>query len=118
MKTVTFYVAGLLCLLATRLTAQEKTPQEKFNKDLDSKHLTLYILGGIASKANSVSDKVFQKKYNITYYDFGCLATINIKFYEDYNLLVLLYLTEKVDYEWKKEIRKDILGWEEWQKKK
>jgi hypothetical protein len=27
MKTVTFYVAGLLCLLATRLTAQEKAPQ-------------------------------------------------------------------------------------------
>jgi seryl-tRNA synthetase len=27
MKTVTFYVAGLLCLLATKLTAQEKAPQ-------------------------------------------------------------------------------------------
>jgi len=27
MKTITFYVAGLLCLLVTKMTAQEKTPQ-------------------------------------------------------------------------------------------
>lgn len=34
MKTITFYVAGLLCLLATKLTAQEKTTFEARAKEI------------------------------------------------------------------------------------
>ena len=111
MKT---FISILFIVNTFIVSAQEKTPQEKFNKDRESNNITLYILGGIAAKANTVSDKVFQKKYGVTYYDFGCLAPVNISFYEDYNLLVLKHLAEKMDNEWKKEIRKDILGWNKW----
>ena len=97
-------------------SAQKKTAQEKFDKDLKSKYITLYILGGIASR-HYPGDTDFQTNYKLHYHDFGCLAPIDLTFYKDYNILVLNHLKNTFGTEWQKDIRKDILGWEEWQKK-
>lgn len=98
--------------------AQEKTPQEKFDNDLKKNTVTLYLLGGIAPKAYSAEDNDFREKYKVKYYDFGCLAPMNFSFYQDYNLLVLHYLTEKFGNDATKNVRKDIIGWEKWHEKK
>ncbi|MHA3788064.1 FEKKY domain-containing protein [Flavobacterium hauense] len=99
------------------VSAQEKTPQEKFDNDLKKNIVTLYQLGGFAPKAKTQIDLDFQLKYKIRYYDFGCLAPVNISFYEDYNLIALNYLTEKFGRDTIKDVRKDILGFDKWSKK-
>jgi hypothetical protein len=114
MKT-TITIFFIMC--STIVSAQEKTPQEKFDKDVKTKHITLYILGGIASR-HYPADTDFQTKYKLHYHDFGCLAPTNLTFYKDYNILVLNHLKDTFGTEWQKDIRKDILGWEEFQKQK
>ncbi|MCO6146759.1 hypothetical protein [Flavobacterium sp. NRK1] len=94
----------------------QQTPLEKFDKDIKNNKITLYILGGIASR-HYPGEKDFQTKYKLHYHDFGCIAPANLSFYKDYNFLVLTHLKNIFGNEWKKDIRKDILGWEEWQKK-
>lgn len=88
------------------------TPQQKLQTDIKKRTVTLYILGGIVSKATP-PDKGFQEKYKVKYHDFGCVAPENLDYYKDYNLLVLQYLKKKFGTTWKKDIRKDILGWRE-----
>lgn len=108
----------LLFIMSTAFVlGQEKTALEKFDKDVKNKHITLYILGGIASR-HYPADTDFQTKYKLNYHDFGCLAPINLTFYKDYNILVLNHLKDTFGSEWQKDIRQDILGWEEFQKQK
>lgn len=110
-------VTILFFIMSTFLTStQEKTPQEKFENDLKRNTITLYQLGGIAPKAKTTTDLDFQLKYKFKYYDFGCLAPANISFYEKYNVLVLNYLIDKFGKDTIKDIRKDILGFDKWNK--
>lgn len=107
----------LFIMSASFVSAQEKTPKEKFENDLKRNTITLYQLGGIAAKVKTRIDMDFQAKYKVKYFDFGCLAPENIAFYEDYNLLALHYLTEKFGRDSLKDIRKDILAFDKWNKK-
>lgn len=111
-------IAIILFLMSSLIvSAQEKTPQEKFDNDLKRNTITLYQLGGIAAKGKTKIDMDFQVKYKVKYFDFGCLAPANIAFYEDYNLLALNYLANKYGKEEIKDIRRDILGFNKWNKK-
>ena len=94
-----------------------ETPQTKFEQDIKYNRVSLYILGGITASVYK-GDAEFQQKYKITFYDFGCLAPSNIDFYKEYNKIVFEHLNKQYDTEWQDEIRKDILGWLEWKKKK
>ncbi|RDI11177.1 hypothetical protein [Flavobacterium sp. AG291] len=114
MKT---FISILFIVNTFIVSAQEKTPQEKFENDLKRNTITLYQLGGIAPKAKTQTDLDFQTKYKVKYYDFGCLAPANISFYEGYNLLALHYLADKYGTEEIKDIRQDILGFDKWNKK-
>lgn len=107
----------LLLIGSVLASAQEKTPQEKFENDLKRNTVTLYQLGGIVPKTKTQNDLDFQAKYKVKYYDFGCLVPVNMSFYEDYNLLALNYLADKYGKEEIKDIRRDILGFEKWNKK-
>lgn len=44
----------------------------------------VYLLGGIVSTV-SQQEMDFAKKYNVSFYDFGCLAPINLEKYEVLN---------------------------------
>lgn len=108
----------IIFLMSTLIvSAQEKTPKEKFENDLKRNTITLYQLGGIAAKGKTKTDMDFQVKYKVKYFDFGCLAPANIAFYEDYNLLALNYLTGKFGRDSLKDIRQDILAFDKWYKK-
>jgi hypothetical protein len=77
---------------------------------------TIYVIGGIASVITK-EDIEFSKKHNIQFYDFGCLAPVNINKYEQLNALVFEALDKIHGIKWQKEIRKGILGFEKWKKK-
>lgn len=111
-----FFIISLLCSLISSAQFNKKTPAEKFEQDLKDNKVTLYILGGIASRATD-KDADFAEKYHVSYHDFGCLAPPNLNPYMDYNLLAMAYLTRQHGREWEKDIRKDILGWNRWKEK-
>ena len=85
-------------------------------KDIKNKTIYLLIQGGIAPVVYS-NDSIFEKKYNISYYDYGCVAAK-----EDcilnYNMKIFDYLNNKYGKNWYKEVRKDIAGLREWKKRK
>jgi hypothetical protein len=54
----------------------------------------IYVIGGIAS-TYSKEDIEFEKKYNVKFYDFGCIAPINFEEYELKNKQVFDSLKKK-----------------------
>ena len=93
------------------------TPEEKFENGLKRNSFTIYTVGGL-KPSNFETDMAFQKKYAITYHDFGCLAPKTRDFYEQYNLLVFQYLSEKWDDEWQKDIKNNAIGFSKWRQSK
>lgn len=78
-------------------------------QDFKKGQLQLYIQGGIAPIANSKRDNKFEKKYKITYTDFGCeLKTIDAL--TDYNRRAFFLLDLKYGQKWRKKVRKDVIG--------
>ena len=76
--------------------------------DLKKGAVKFLIRGGIVS-TRVKGQEVFEKKYNIHYYDFGCVMPSNISI-EDYNKIVANYMDRKYGKGWRKEVRKDIQG--------
>ena len=94
-----------------------ETPQSKLENDIKNNKVTLFILGGIAARVYE-GDAKFREKYKIAFHDFGCLAPLNLDFYTAYNQLVFDYFNKQYGTGWQAEIRPDIMGWEDWKKKK
>ncbi|MFT2011510.1 carboxypeptidase-like regulatory domain-containing protein [Pontibacter sp. 13R65] len=77
-------------------------------RDIKKKEPRLLIMGGIAPVVYVHQEK-FEKKYDVKYYDFGCVAP-NEKCIEQYNQVVFKYLDSKYGKKWRKEVRKDVVG--------
>lgn len=89
---------------------------EWIKTDLDNNTIFLFLQGGIAP-IEYVTDKDFENKYGIYFFDFGCVAP-DYKCVIKYNNLVFDYLTEKFGNKWSKKIRKDVIGLKEWKRNK
>lgn len=77
----------------------ENEAKAKFDHDLKSNNLKIYLLGGIKSVIQK-EDAEFGKKYKIQYYDFGCTPSTNFKVYEQYNHLVFNHLMQEHGKKW------------------
>jgi hypothetical protein len=84
-----------------------------FENDLKTNKITIYLQGGIVSVIKK-EDLDFQKKYGIYYKDFGCLAPINISYYEKYNYQVFNYLSTKFAGNWKEALNINAYGANNW----
>lgn len=78
-------------------------------KDIINDNIRLLIIGGIAPIANTSQDKVFEKKYKLTYFDygdtppfFGCV--------KKYNEVIIKYLDATYATQWRSTVRKDVEG--------
>ena len=90
--------------------------QEIINADLKTKETPIiYVLGGMASGITK-EDVQFSEKYNIQYYNFGCLAPENMEKYEKLNILIFEQLNKKFGINWQKEIKPGTMGFEKWKK--
>jgi len=80
----------------------------------DIKNNSIFILlqGGIVPIRYS-DDSDFEKKYNILFYEQGCVGSQCAEFY---NFLIFDYLYKTYGKKWIKEIRKDAIGFKEWKK--
>jgi len=101
----------------TKMTFIENCDQVEnlFTDDLKKKTLFLLLQSGIAP-AVGLTDKVFENKYQVYYYDFGCEAP-NLECVKTYNDFVFDYLTKLYGNKWKKDVRKDVIGLKQWKQK-
>lgn len=82
--------------------------QDRAHRDIKNKKPRLLLVGGIAPVVYIHQEK-FEKKYDVEYHDFGCVA-LNKKCIEKYNQVVFKYLDSKYGRKWRKEVRKDVIG--------
>jgi len=75
--------------------------------DISKGKIKLLIMGGFAPK-HYEGEAVFEKKYKIKYYQFGCVLPESISI-ADYNKVVANYLDGKYGKGWRKEVRKDVV---------
>ena len=87
------------------------------SENLNQNQKIIYVLGGIAS-IYTKEDIEFEKKYNIKYHDFGCIAPTNFEEYEVKNKKVFDSLSKEFGENWQKEIKVSTMGFSEWKKEK
>ena len=87
------------------------------SENLNQNQKIIYVLGGIAS-IYTKEDIEFEKKYNVKYYDFGCIAPTNFEEYEAKNNKVFDWLSREFGDNWQKEIKVSSMGFSEWKKEK
>ena len=78
--------------------------------------IRILIVGGIVPTVYN-SDQDFESKYQITYSDYGDLPAKDECMY-NYNSTIFDFLTKKYGNSWKREIRKDAYGLNDWKKRK
>ncbi|MDC9721173.1 MAG: hypothetical protein PSN34_00185 [Urechidicola sp.] len=83
--------------------------QEKAENDWNENSAQFLLFGSIAPIGNSKADNRFEKKYNIDYYDFGCVLS-NYECIEIYNRKIAELMDEKFGKKWRKKARIDIIG--------
>jgi len=79
--------------------------------DIQKGNPELLLVGRIAP-VEYPRDKEFEKKYDIEYYDFGCVVPGPDECIIEYNNVIFEYLDDKFGKEWRKEVRKDVIGFE------
>ncbi|SRX56139.1 hypothetical protein [Aequorivita sp. CIP111184] len=85
--------------------------REKALEDIKNGKVNILESSGIAPVFYK-SDTKFAKKYNVNFVEYGCEAVASESLNE-YNRTVFEYLDKKYGKEWRKKIRKDIVGLEE-----
>jgi hypothetical protein len=82
--------------------------REKAIDDIKKGKPKLLLVGGIAPVVYT-TDKDFEEKFGITFYDFGCTPDRQ-ECMLAYNRTVFAYLDKKFGKKWRSEIRKDVEG--------
>lgn len=80
---------------------------QRAESDWKSGIANLLLVGSIAPIANSPSDKRFEKKFGIKYFDFGCEPPID-ECLKEYNKRIFELMDEKFGMKWRKEVRSDV----------
>lgn len=88
---------------------EPNSAEKQFELDLKNNSLKIYVQGGIVS-ALKKEDVEFAKSYNISYYEFGCLAPANPQYYQEYNNLVFKQLDQRFGSEWQSKLNRSSIG--------
>ena len=86
--------------------------KEIAQRDIVKNKARLLLSGGIAPVIYSDQDK-FEKKYGVKYFDYGCV-TPSYECIEQYNKEIFKYLDNKFGKSWRREVRKDVIGFKRW----
>ena len=77
----------------------------------------ILLFSGIAP-ITYLNDTTFERKYESFYYEFGCNGPMDDKYLKAYNEVTFEYLKNNYGTKWTKEIRKDVIGFKDWKKRK
>jgi hypothetical protein len=84
--------------------------KEKAISDIKSGNIKIILSSGEAPIVYK-TDKRFERKYNVSFSEYGCEAVAHESLY-DYNTTVFEYLDKKYGTKWRNQIRKDVVGLE------
>ena len=98
-----------------RFAKNVKEAQEIAKNDILKQFIVLYI-SDLKFTNITRKDRKFEKKYNSYYSIAGCL-TGKLEFIEAYNHEIFEYFTKKYNKEWIYEIKKDVIGLENYKAK-
>ena len=82
------------------------------NEDIKNESIFIFLNGGVAPIRFS-TDEIFEKKYNVHFYEQGCVNSLCA---ESYNMIIFDYLKNAYGKKWMKEIRDDAVGFKKWKK--
>lgn len=104
---------ALLLFSTLKLTAAIEIPKCKHSAmqaqtDIKNKKVYVMLQGGIAP-IHVIGQEVFERKYNVSYFDLGCVVPANLCI-EHYNAEVGKYLDKIYGKKWRKEVRVDVKG--------
>ena len=101
---------------AIKLVFANNLDEAKQYAEQDIKNGTPFLLlqSGIDPIVYS-NDSNFEKKYKTYYNDSGCTGPTE-KFAIQYNVQVFSYLIKTYGNDWKKDVRKDVLGLKKWRR--
>jgi len=80
--------------------------RNKALQDIQNNSVCLFIPGGIVDPRIYPSDTIFELKYNLSYHSNGCVL-FEVK---EYNETVFEYLDKTFGSDWRKYVRKDVIG--------
>jgi len=80
--------------------------------DIKNEIIVLFLQSGEAPIIY-YEDEIFKKKYNVFFYEQGCIGSNCTK---EYNKIIFNYLLNKYGKKWIKQIRKDVIGFKDWKK--
>ena len=81
---------------------------ETARSDIERNEPRLLLIGGIAPVAYLYGTKP-EKKYGFRYHDFGCTPPAE-ECVVQYNAVIFQYLDRKFGEKWRKEVRQDVIG--------
>ncbi|MCJ8166444.1 hypothetical protein MKJ04_16485 [Pontibacter sp. E15-1] len=90
--------------------------RELAKKDIENNMPFLLLRSGIAPVVYS-ADSSFENKYNVYYYEDGCTGP-DYSLTEEYNFVILDHLQRTYGKEWRRKIRKDVVGYKKWRSNK
>jgi len=76
--------------------------------DIKDRHPKLMLISGIAPM-HIKGQENFEKKYEVKYHEFGCIAPIKTCVLM-YNKVIFEYLDKKFGKKWRDDVRTDVLG--------
>ncbi len=105
--TVVSFLAGDTASLDFALKTKCSHDAKVATIDIRENQIKLLLAGGIAPGASTSEDEAFEKKYDIQYFDFGCVPPADACI-EEYNKVMFKYLDQKFGRTWRKEVRRDV----------
>lgn len=90
--------------------------QELAKNDIEKGIPFLLIQNGI-EPAVYTTDSVFENRFKVRYYEYGCTGP-RTELINAYNNEIFIFLDKEFGKEWRKSIRKDVIGFKNWKRKK
>ena len=87
----------------------QKYSRETAIKNIQANNIVILFQSGIAPIVYT-KDKDFKKKYSVIFLDFGCVVSEYHECLVAYNRTIFQYLDKKYGMKWRREIRKDAIG--------
>lgn len=78
-------------------------------QDIIQGKVRLVLIGGI-SPIYYEGQEVFERKYKLSYHEYGCTPP-DEKCVREYNKAIFVYLDKQYGKQWRKEVRKDVIGY-------
>lgn len=82
--------------------------------DIKNNHSFLLLQSGI-SPVIYQDDQFFEENFKVYYTDYGCSGPSQ-EVMKQYNYTIFNHLDKKYGHRWRKEVRKDVIGFKKWRK--